>query len=298
MAKRKDKIKRFVLSKRILFTLLLVFIGITGIFMPRFFINSGSNSTLEIIYYSSQIVSAIFVLVSVILAAWQYYLASSAELQNLQISQVQRAIDLSEFYKENVLKYYNAVYYVYRSVGVIEILDKIDQDKMKNFDVTEMHKLISSTDISNLKEMQYSDKFAVAVMEADSVFNLKLHFRSRKVKLKDEEGEYLEVERISLMSSFIMGIVNNMLNDLEFFAMHFTHKTADETVVFQSLHQTYIDIVKNMYYNIANANEPIDGKYYTNIIELYHIWYKRSEELNKNGVHKTSIGTVIEKRND
>lgn len=73
-------------------------------------------------------------------------------------------------------------------------------------------------------------------------------------------------------------IVTETLNNLEFFAMHFTHGTADESVVYQSLHQTYLDIVYVLYYNIAVLNELENSKYYTNIIELYKIWKKRDAE--------------------
>ena len=71
-------------------------------------------------------------------------------------------------------------------------------------------------------------------------------------------------------------IANSTLNNMEFFAMHFTHKTADDSVVYQSLHQTYIKFVQLFYYNISINNMPDGQQYFTNILELYKLWYKRN----------------------
>lgn len=70
-------------------------------------------------------------------------------------------------------------------------------------------------------------------------------------------------------------IVNDLLNDMEYFSMHFTHGVADESVVYQSLHQTYVECVQLLYYNIAINNKTDGTQYYTNVVELYRIWYEK-----------------------
>lgn len=89
--------------------------------------------------------------------------------------------------------------------------------------------------------------------------------------------EWLVLINECLVSCFMNEVVAAILNNLEYFAMHFTHGTADETVVYQSLHQSYLDIVRALYLNISKENARANSKYYTNIIELYRIWSERAE---------------------
>ncbi len=295
---RWNKFKTLILRHRKLTTIFLILLGVLGTIIPGKLLNQNSASRLEIVYYLSQIVSMIFVISSAIVAAWQYYVTSSAELSKIEMEQVQRAIDLSEFYKEKILNPYLAVYYVYQKSGILEILQTIEISKMKNFDKFELELLLSKEQIEKIKKIQYDENFVKAVIEANDVYGLNLHIKQRTIEI-DAQKNVVQIEIQSLLTSFLSGFVSNILNDLEFFAMHFTHETADETVVFQSLHQTYITIVSQLYFSIAKKNIPTEGKYYTNIIELFAKWYERSEEQKRNTLqnvrHETSKGTTIKK---
>ena len=295
---RWNKFKTLILRHRKLTTIFLILLGVLGTIIPGKLLNQNSASRLEIVYYLSQIVSMIFVISSAIVAAWQYYVTSSAELSKIEMEQVQRAIDLSEFYKEKILNPYLAVYYVYQKSGILEILQTIEISKMKNFDKFELELLLSKEQIEKIKKIQYDENFVKAVIEANDVYGLNLHIKQRTIEI-DAQKNVVQIEIQSLLTSFLSGFVSNILNDLEFFAMHFTHETADETVVFQSLHQTYITIVSQLYFSIAKKNIPTEGKYYTNIIELFAKWYERSEEQKRNTLqnvrNETSKGTTIKK---
>ena len=295
---RWNKFKTLILRHRKLTTIFLILLGVLGTIIPGKLLNQNSASRLEIVYYLSQIVSMIFVISSAIVAAWQYYVTSSAELSKIEMEQVQRAIDLSEFYKEKILNPYLAVYYVYQKSGILEILQTKEISKMKNFDKFELELLLSKEQIEKIKKIQYDENFVKAVIEANDVYGLNLHIKQRTIEI-DAQKNVVQIEIQSLLTSFLSGFVSNILNDLEFFAMHFTHETADETVVFQSLHQTYITIVSQLYFSIAKMNIPTEGKYYTNIIELFAKWYERSEEQKRNTLqnvrHETSKGTTIKK---
>lgn len=300
-----NRIKKFIFEHRIFITVLLLVFWALCLCIPRFFISKGIESKVDLegAYYLSQIVTSLFVVTGVIIAGWQYYITSKAELSKIEVDQVQRAIELSEFYKDKILKFYNAIYYVYDSIGLISIIDEKNQDDMKIFDTTELKRIIGEPVIKQLKELQTSEEFVKAVLEANDIFNLKLRILHKARQSINESGRLktiqIEVNPQSVMHSFMSSIVINMLNDMEYFAMHFTHKTADETVVFQSLHQTYLKIIKHLYYNIAKSNEPCEGKYYTNVIELYNIWYKRSKEIQEQMIDNTKQitrkGTIINK---
>lgn len=293
------KIKSTALNHRKTTTVLLVITGCICSIFPCILFKE--ENVTEQLYYTTQIVSSIFVISGVIIAAWQYYVTSCAELAKIEVEQVQKAIDLSSFYKDKILKPYQAIYYVYLNSGVLDILNLIKQEDMIAFDTVELDLILGETNINALKTIQEKPAFYKSVLEANGIYNLNLYMLQKNVMTDTEtENPDIEINLNSLLISFMSGIVTNMLNDLEFFAMHFTHNTADESVVFQSLHQTYIQIIKNLYYNISRYNKPSEGKYYTNIIELYEIWYKRSEEQKKTARnsprHRTSKGTIIESR--
>ena len=61
-----------------------------------------------------------------------------------------------------------------------------------------------------------------------------------------------------------------LLNNLEFFAMHFMNDVANEEIVYRSLHKTYIDICLN---NVKDGS-----KLYTNVIALYNKWKERATD--------------------
>lgn len=73
--------------------------------------------------------------------------------------------------------------------------------------------------------------------------------------------------------------------------MHFKHKTADESVIYQSLHQTYLRSIPYLYYYIANANSDPSEKLYTNVIWLYEEWNKTKNQ--KIAEHAEKCASII-----
>lgn len=85
------------------------------------------------------------------------------------------------------------------------------------------------------------------------------------------------------------------LNTLEYFSMAFIQNVADDDVVYQSLHQTFLAMVKYFYFFIAFSNKNVENKYYTNISELYKLWLKREQKF-KNKVKKVSNKMARQKK--
>ena len=138
-------------------------------------------------------------------------------------------------------------------------------------------------------------------MQADEIYNLNLNIdKVAKVKVNDEKKEAtISLNRSVIIQKFMGNIVTESLNNLEFFAMHFSHGTADESVVYQSLHQTYLMMVYVLYYNIAVLNELEGSKYYTNVIELYKKWDQRDQEEKQKKIsmarNYTNKGSIVNK---
>lgn len=87
----------------------------------------------------------------------------------------------------------------------------------------------------------------------------------------------------SILISYFHSNVSTLLNKLESFALHLNSNLADEEILYPSLHQTYLKVIKYLYPHICylNSRNTAD-KYFTNIIELYNKWRDRYiEELNK-----------------
>lgn len=297
--KKSEKAIDFILGHRKLFTLLSMVLPIFFIVISTIFKNqiSKSLSRIETAYYVSQIVATIFVITGTVVAAWQYYLSSKADIRQTKLIQVQKAIDLSEYYKNNILQKYAAIEYVYNRCGIKAILDKIKADDMKDFDEKELNRLLPKSDVDRLKEIANSEEYARAIVDANIIYNLNLNIKTRLQQGENEGENLVQVAVHPLLVSFIFSMKQELLNNMEFFAMHFRHKTADSTVVYRSLHQTYLDIVQNMYYSIAEINKLPESKYYTNVIALYREWYdKNQEECKKINIHEKELshGTVID----
>lgn len=295
------KEKKKKITKRKVFTFCIIaipviFIICSGVFKEYL---SSKMEWLEVAYYVSQIISVVILTASAAVAVWQYYIVSKDSVRELRVIQVQKAIDLSAYYKDNILNKYQAVWYVFEETGIKEILDKIKLSDMKRFDKKELEKNLSEGDRKKLEEIQKSQKFSEAILNANTIYNLNLNIQKQIHDIKkDENGNnivQIDVAAKPLLVSFMSEMISDLLNNMEFFAMHFYHKAADDTVVYRSLHQTYFDIVRLMYYNISNKNVSVESMYYTHVIDLYLKWYKfNQEEIDKISSHKLEKGTQVE----
>ncbi len=265
-------------DKRIMVSGVLIIAGIFLMFLPICFkgaLLATELSSIEIVYYASQIVSSLFVIAGVVIAGWQYYLSSKSMMAQMDIECVQRAIDLAEYYKDNILEKYIPIKFVYKESGVFEILNNVKKDEFKRFDMMEAEKILSENSIKKLKDLQKTSRFAQAVIEASRIYDFGIDIKSlmeiKEIKSEDKKI-VVTIDPSKLIMHFMKDYVSDILNNIEFFSMHFSHGTADASVVYQSLHQSYIEIVQLLYYNIAKLNEPGKSKFFTNVIELYNQW--------------------------
>ncbi len=296
-----DKYKYWVLHHRKFMTIAIILFSLLMIILVSIVLVKPTNLNLiELLYYTSQIVSSVFVISGVVIAVWQYYLSYVDSRRNIDVLCVQKAIDLSEYYKDNILHYMAAIRYIYNNSDISTIFLKIEKDKIKHFDNKELAEYITEDDKDKLKEIQSSNNFFDVVIRANSIYNLGID-KDIIESYNNQDFTHIYSETNSqIISTFFGSFIAKVLNNMEFFALHFTHNVADETVVYKSLHQTYIDLVQMLYYNIASKNPLSPSKYFTNIIELYEIWYNRSvkdEDLFANGVRNLSNkGTVVENK--
>lgn len=238
------------------------------------------------------IFSIIFIGFGVIIAYWQY------TFERCRV-RTQQAVSLAGYYKDTIIEDIIHIISINRSIGIMDILDKnLRLEQMKEFDMEEMKSLLGGNyDIIN-KKIESKD-FLEVLAKSSFLYGFAEECQTdKKVTLTEEEKTIsVSFDLMSLQRKYSQ-VVLRTLNALEYFAMHFTHNTADESVVFQSLHQSYLQITKCLYYEIAKNNTNVigEGKYYTNLVELFHIWRDRTLEKRKKDIDRTrttSKGTVV-----
>lgn len=218
-----------------------------------------------------QIVEGVFVIAGVVIAVWQYYISTQAIIHSNEHAKIEKAIQLAQYYKDHIIKLSKPVTYVYGNTGIAKILNSIDTDKFNDFDKKECDKIFTKEQNKALKAAISDKEFVAAVMQAVKIFSLN-GILDASIEGVDEENHIIKLNTNQVAISFMDLIVTEIMNDMEYFAMNFTHKLADETVVYSSLHQTYIEIMQLLYYQISQMNDSVEEKYYTNAIELYKTW--------------------------
>lgn len=288
------KIKNYLLNHRLPVTICLIFLGILAILLPQMILRHCMAGTvdcnneltgIEIIAYSAEIVSAIYLILGTIIAIWQYYVSSNKHLEKIQKDQIQKAIDLAEYYKDNILSGYTALKLVYAKSGLQNILDKINNKDIKNFDSIELNELLTENQIAEYKSILNSEKFVKSVFEVYQLLGLELkgcQIKNDEVSISEEQKKIcFEVNPNQLANDFLKNYVSNILNNVELFAMYFIHNIADESVIFQSIYPTYLELCNELYYDIARCSVPGKAKLYTNLTRLYNIWKEKSERQNE-----------------
>ena len=176
-------------------------------------------------------------------------------------------------------------------------------EQMLNFDFQELNEIFSKQDIASLRKIPTEDKFTEIVICANSIYDLGLNIcgTSEQVVKNGTKETKVTIDKSSVASAFMSNLILKVLNNMEFFALHFNHGTADESVVYQSLHSSYMEIVFYMYYYIARDNNNSTDKLYTNVIWLYDKWKEKKkgqkERRSNQAKQIESHGTRIQNNN-
>lgn len=257
------------------------------------------------------------------------------EQNNIQKSNVKRekALEMAEYFMDLISNEIGIVNSILRGCHIEDLYKTVNYSDLRYFDKQEAERVLSKTveQIVSLYTEEITEtcegikKLAVVYivvngLEEEEVkkillFN-SLDWDIKNIdKIKGEEGNLqIEEDKIQIAKSkidFEMDIYRkklftfyyknkeSLLNKLEFFSMHFTSKLADESVVYQSLHQVFLSTVKLLYGEIVYKND-VSGKdkYFTNTINLYNKWAERDEKMNKELVSKEREMPMAQKYDD
>mgnify|MGYP004640986357 CR=1 FL=1 len=298
-----------LLKHRKLFTVIFIVVGVImtiALFVLSLFFNDGDIiSWIEKLYYCVQIVAGFYVVAGAVIAVCEYYISTESELHKKQSEKIIKAVELAGYYKDNVIIPFTYVRYIYERIEAIDIIKKIEPENMNNFDLKELENNLDAEDINNLKKSITKKLFIEAVKEANLIYNvnsIETSYLDKCLAEYNAKEDQIDPLAFKIAQSYMNGQQRDMLNSLEYFAMFFTHNVADETVVFQSLHQTYFEIIETMYYYISSQNTSDQHKFYVNAIKLYDLWKKEDENNSRKGqeadekcreLKQPSIGTVL-----
>ncbi len=283
-------------------------IALVLICLPQFifklsWINRATTDGIEILLYSSQIISSIFVIAGTIIAVWQYYLSSTKRINELKFSRVEKAIELSEYYKENILGNYSFVKSVFDSCGITEMLHvKRSTCELKDFDINELKSIYSKKEIEKFETLDQDKKFIDAIIKMSVAHNFGVKGYTKELSVEDEKKQgalKISVNPQEVFNDFYKTYIVQTLNNAEYFAMAFIHKAADESVIYQSIHPTFLEMCFVMYYYISVYSDPSVTKLYTNVADLYCVWRERQKEQSQKleaDIKKNAktVGTVID----
>ena len=231
-----------------------------------------NTKALENVYYIFQIITSFALIIGAIIGVWQYVLTSRSARAQIGNGRIQKAVDLAEYYKDNILPELEVFTYIFEKLEIKKIIDDIKPQDMKAFDSKELEDNLSKAKMDSIQKIITDPKTLEVLKEIKKIYGKDFEF----LDIVENSGE----ENLEILRRVMSKSINKVLNNMEFFAMHFTHKTADSSVVYQSLHQTYIRLVRLFYYDIS-VNNKLDGKqYFTNVTNLYKEWYNKSEEAN------------------
>ncbi len=236
-------------------------------------------SGLETMYYGTQICGTIVLVFTLIVAVAQYFFHKGEYKENHRFNvelhehrKREKALELTGFYKDNILGHTIMFNRVYQKIGIKQMLGKVKQSDMKNFDEYELERNYIKADLDEIRKIKKTDKFFEALEEFHHIHKTNRNEIGKdKLDLNDPEvrdrleTSYLDEQR-------------KILNHLEFFAMHFVNGVANEEIVYQSLHKTFLTIVELFYFDICLNNVKDGSKLFTNVIALYNKWKDRAEK--------------------
>lgn len=203
------------------------------------------------------------------------------------------ACDLAKYYAQNILEKSSFVTSIMNKSGITEYVKGIfDINDFNEFNQSELNKLMQKANVppETVKQKISHPPFEVilACKVGAERNELARTLISQLYVKKEEDGTCSIVNKEFLLSEYLDN-VQTLLNDLEWFSMCCKYGIADEELLYQSLHQTFLSCVWQLYYYMASHNESNENKYYTSIIWLFKKWYSRLLAIKQEAEQKEKV---------
>ena len=225
-------------------------------------------------------ISTVANVLMVLIAGVSAFYAYRAYKHQRERSRKEAACKLASHYAEVILEKDAFISSVYRTMGLDEYIHKtINMNDMEEFDREELEAILKKQGIeldAFMKKLSTIDPFVIlqnSMLRERSAADRCTTY-SEYIVVDEETGERRIKNETYLVSDFYQEIID-LLNQLEWFGMNFQYGLADEELLYQSLHQTFLSTVWRLYPWISSNNVNNEDKTYTNVIWLFDIWRKR-----------------------
>lgn len=251
-----------------------------------------------------QIATNIFLIAGGIVAIVQYKLSVNDAKESLknEVYHADRqkmltAAELAKYYIEQILPSMRELKKIFIDIGVYDITKSIDKNNMIDFDIVELEKNLSDSQIEQIKVSGADYHLSTLVQEQGIAYNISYTTEENTNGNAEHPNNNSSVVNNKISAEDFGRKVMTTLNSLEYFSMYFTHNIADHTVVYQPLHMTFLEAVRMLYYNISSINTKGEQKFYINTIALFKQWTEisiKQEEKEHNAMRNAAnMGKIL-----
>lgn len=191
------------------------------------------------------------------------------------------ACELARYYADSVIDKYSFIASVFSTSKLDNyIKDTISLNEIKFFDQDELKGLLKEKNIDFEQFMKKIDDIDPSAIIVARIAN-KCSTQDRMSALQgyyidiDESSGNTKLANANLLRYDFSQEIAGFLNQLEWFAMNCRYGLADEELMYQSLHQTFLSTVWVLYPHISRNNVSNEDKFYTNVIWLFEKWHTR-----------------------
>lgn len=195
------------------------------------------------------------------------------------------ACELAQRYSEDIIQHYLFVTDVLEDSGLgSRTKELFPYDALSEFTQDEMNSLLGENDTSYDEirdDFEHPDP--KSIMTAMRVHRPSEQEREDLLQVFSEQlREGTDENRLDIfLQHEFFNKMWEYLNALEWFSMSCRYGIADEEILYQSLHQTFLSSVWQLYFYICRKNITNENKYYTNVIWLFVEWQKRMKGIQR-----------------
>jgi len=239
---------------------------------PVVYLVTDGNNMWNYIFGAAQAFGAIAIAVSL------FFIFRQAKATQEQTETMQKSHEYSATWQERNKAAELARFYQLYIIDEIFYIEHILKETKLLEEIVRLGKFNEFT-ASELQSKTGSDSFANDIINKalesknDDIFKDAYFAHKHGVTPYDDSGNLLDSIKYDFMKCF-----SSLLNSMEYFSMCFVTGIADESVVYQSLHQSFLKCVHMLSWMIASSNINPKNKYYTNLIHLHNLWAQRDGE--------------------
>lgn len=193
---------------------------------------------------------------------------------------------IAEKYAKDIIKRMRFMKYVLVEIGYNKIAN-IFEEKMFAFDNSELSTILNK---NNRTINTFEDLLKRVNKKILDINIVKSQILSQSRSIWYSEFDELdETSKHKFSVVVFRGFITDLLNELEAICILLRYNIADEKIIYQSLHQTFLEHFKFWYYFISIDNYQNENRYYDNLIWVYKKWNKRHNYIKKKNQDKNSF---------